>query len=1342
MKCKFKTKKLITIFYILLSALFIANSNVYAASKHDNSGSEEKYLELIADNIEITLGIVPDSERKVYENKNMSDEMINMMMAPSIGTKLNEQLFSGADGLYLKKISDNIYQIKYRTWENCFFQINFSEPAVYKVTDIGFDHPDGIQERLDPHYIVKDKMPNSWIIRLPKPKINFDEQGEQFLLSWNGLPFSMPNDFQVKKINKQTFQLKNKYWGHFLEIDFREKKVWRVMNGTWGQTDGTRLAQQGLYPQQGRYALIRQEHLSPKTPPLPVKVSKTAKITPPPTSWPVDIVLDLPTDYPPSPWLDKQANLFQDILTGMHFNTILLPLQVDGLAIDQAGRSLITLMIHQRLMEAGISLPNPTLLARAFGTEKRTLNQEQIFQVASELGAKEIIVPMAGHNGNNEFTIRFLKFLADAKGKFNANSNVLYSEKSKIPFSDTNPPSLAVSPLLDELLKGLNIKLVPRKLTTTSKLNLPTRLPSNPLEAFKTGASPLENAFLLQLIGVLHPNSSFAKNGMFARSLLAAWELPAKNPSRKLLIARALFNLNRRPAALKILGVPKTPEEHALLAYLNGDLVLLEKSLNKITAPIPKLLAELEYQDLRIEYLDKPLDKQTIGAIVQHFPGWEALLTRKLLDKWPWTTQPNLIIKEMMDQAFPVENFTAKGLVTSKIALGLSPLEGPEVELCAYEHYYQIHKKNGGALYADANVTYVNPSDYLQLLYEISEANLISEIYKSARMRGLADEALEKIRKYDPVYKGLPVMAMLESEALNLKARSSRGEERTELEKQAQDLATLASYWSMGQVSFARNRVFDQDFPKQYYWHKSGGNNGDSIASLENSLLYTNEKFQVVKDLYKFYNNSSYKDKLNDLLNRLETRFVGNPDRQILLSDSYLIKGDAIKAKNFLDEAIKILPDSWGPHSKLMDIAIQKGNFDEAFNIAISFDPFSENEPQNSVQLSFYAYEAGMKFFLIGEADKALPLFELAQKFQTGSTPEMISNAFVNIINEDYQNALSSYFAGARRYPTAEFLSGYLKLLHLIGLHDQAWAVFNNLPPNKKSPEVYGAALYGMAIEGKTDQEMMSWIGRQDQGTGVSGFYLYKIIDSDTKELKEIFEKGIPKSRDGRLSLNPQQAFMNMYLPFRLGAYERPDKTKTFETQTLLNTKHVEQIHESALPYSAFYFNYFGRMDEFRRLLGEFRDTKGVNYFEQLTEGIVAGLDGDPKAALECFRKARLKISLNVPYYHFPPLYQLAETCEWFFEKTKDSRYRDAALDFARWHNRQDPTAAWPYTFLAKYSSNTSEKGNALARAVYLSPNSTRLSAFSPEEKGKALELFKKEGAFARPEQKSKKSAI
>jgi hypothetical protein len=164
------------------------------------------------------------------------------------------------------------------------------------------------------------------------------------------------------------------------------------------------------------------------------------------------------------------------------------------------------------------------------------------------------------------------------------------------------------------------------------------------------------------------------------------------------------------------------------------------------------------------------------------------------------------------------------------------------------------------------------------------------------------------------------------------------------------------------------------------------------------------------------------------------------------------------------------------------------------------------------------------------------------------------------------------------------------------------------------------------------------------------------------------------------------------------------------------------------LPYYAFAAAKTGNSAEVEKTLAKFSPGKqGFDYY--LARAVIDGISGKTEQSLSLLRKALL---LRI-YTDGRPVYveyEYAEICEWLYLATKNTKYKEEALDWARKNQKLQPWYAWPYAMAAKLTSNQTERQRAVSMAVYLDRDSERLATIPKREIRAAVKRFGKLNPF------------
>ncbi|MCK5615170.1 hypothetical protein KAR91_75605, partial [Candidatus Pacearchaeota archaeon] len=499
---------------------------------------------------------------------------------------------------------------------------------------------------------------------------------------------------EIEKVHKNVFHFKRKGErgnNDFYKLNTLSKEFLRV-EGEFGKAGGKErnthvnvaLSRIKSFPKEGKKnadrekafkEMARQSMLRFKKPELPNPDGIEV--------WEDFAFKDHEIKKPESNWMESQKTLNEKLLLNNFYDIMVVPFQVQGYGIDKAGRSLMTQFLIDRIEASSkLKVVDSTLLERALGERKRTYNMEKIYELANDLNVKKIIIGYVGHDLDMKMRLTLLVKEASKEELFTEKTKTTTLDRKNLPFSDEHLPYAVFNNLIDSNIIKLPIKLgkypSAKQYKQIKKLPLPNKI-MDMVEGAKK--SPLMTAYYLQFLGMLSPEKSLNKEILFGRSLIALSKISEKSPEYKLLKSRALFYLSRRPAALKALGTPKTTDEKAFFALLNGNLPDLKSWLNKIDSPFHKLMAQIELYDLEWSYSNKIADELDIESIVKSNLGLAAELYQRFTSKDDRIIPNNLLVKKQLDENFPIEGFTIESIMKSRAAMGSGSLDDDEIYL-------------------------------------------------------------------------------------------------------------------------------------------------------------------------------------------------------------------------------------------------------------------------------------------------------------------------------------------------------------------------------------------------------------------------------------------------------------------------------------------------------------------------------------------------------------------------------------------------------------------------------------------------------------------------------------
>lgn len=1079
---------------------------------------------------------------------------------------------------------------------------------------------------------------------------------------------------------------------------------------------------------------------------------------------------------PRSEWIEATKALYAELLPGSAQDVLLVPFQVRGNAVDQPARALMTRYLDDRLRRTtDLRIPPVTAISRALGESARTFDDREILRIADALKVKYIVRGYVGHDLDESMDVEIEIREREADAALAWQDNAFRKSWNRIPFSDEQPPEEAFRGMLDKIAASLPFPTM-KNIGTFPVDNATPALPQS-LAALASSkpADPLESAWRLQLLGLLAPGWTEAGEPFFERSLVALARLSPRLPGFALLKSRALFHLHRRPAAVAALGTPTTPEEKAFAAFLDADLPETAKRTNEIASPLPLLLARIELNDLRWDF-DRHLPRQESYAdLAGALPELRTLLMIRLQDRNYWVAPSNLLVKERLDKDFPLEGFTAKSLATGRLMLGDSPTEGEEIELSVHRHIRKVLGSRGKDLLAADDAASPVERDALDLYGAFGESNLARKVYLMARVQAIPEEALKALDLYDSVYRGHPALTFLRATALKGVMLERQQESHVPLLRDARARALEAFQWAGGQtkVSLLAMKLlnedsdrtgelpafFDHDYPMRWNWYVAGaedrktlrrsslspGNlsrlaslSPENIRNSELSLLYTQHGFYLFKHYYERITRSPANQAAADaFLLANERRFTGHPDRASFLAGLKIKARDENGAAAIYEASIRDIPEVWEPYRNLGDMMFRRGEIGKASELYGKYPLFGdgENDNRDTVALSNYAYEAGSRFWFLGETEKAIPLYRISAGYRTGSATGMLASARVALANNDFQQAARHYLESVKRYGTPPAVRDYLSLLYGLGAGKQAWPLFDSIIGKISDFPIWTAARIGHRIDGASDGEIALWSARPDirnrlgadAGEKLLAFY---VMDRElSREVGWKIQEAERGAHAAGFGVSRAVYASDLYNLHYLVRRDDWDGAVGFIKGPVQFFQSDAVLQEAALPYMAWAGVKAGTGNRFLPFIEARAVAEPFGY--RLAKGLFNGANGQHEEAVRLLKEAFWRI----PYSYdkdrpIDPWYQLVEACEWLYADSKRSEYREMAIEWARRHQRIRPLDGWAYAVEAKYSDNPASRLRALALALYLDRRSERISGISEEEKGKAREWLENNNPF------------
>ena len=1312
-------------------------------------------------------------------------------------------------------LPSNVAHVRHVLWKDFFWKIDIANRKAYRVSKGTFGQPGGEEKPIDNlavQIIPQDGQPRPFFRLLAfQSVLEYDIAAKRARLIYEGDDIVSPDIWQVKDAGGGIYHLKYSppqgFWlPSYWKIDCNKMKFARIAGGNFGSPGGSET------PLWATVSVSNRAQARGNAPTVAVGPSVTKPVNVPapgtgivPVNKPINAQTGdpgvipgnqstfatntstglMPINLPDrvSAWTEATKAQYHTLLKGESYDILVVPFQVQGNAIDRIGRSLMArYLVHRIKKTTDKKVPSLTLVSRALGDTARNLNDSEIYALANDLHVRMIIKGFIGHHQDMKMDMTIKVETPTHGAVFNESAKSVNISRENIPFTDEKLPSEAFLELLDGVMKEIPIQGTkayrPADLYNKKTLPIPSNITGT---AGSKPRTPVEEAFYLQLLASLYPEGTIGRESLLERSLVALQDVSSSSPDYKILKSRALAYLWRRPAALAALGKPETAAEKAMLANLNGDLPQMKSQAREIKEPVLKFIANIDVNNFSFSY-NVPIDQKYFTAFMKEFPAWKTALTRLLNSRDPWSIQNNLEIKKELDKAFPIPDFTAEKLFQSVVVLGGNPFDSAEVQFSAYHHWQKLLARQPQKLRViDDDI--VAESDCLDLLVAIAESNLLREARLLIFNQGLPQEGIALLDHYDAVYQGHPEMAYLRSYALRTLAKMNKGMSGGNLEKTSEDLSLRACLWSNGQVYPADKTCssltfYDADFPRRPTWCIASSAPGDRLygsgsgsvttsaerqvymlKNLEQSLAYTYGDFSLLVKYHAELLKAGQEKAAADLLENNKHRFIGRSSRTIFFGELKAKEGDYQGAIKLFKQAIAENPVAWNPYYQLGVLYVYIGQVNKAAETFKSF-PWSgrgkkhvDNDDMHPVTLSNNAYAVGKYFLQRGMMEQSIPFFRRSLSYKTGSSAEMRSTYYLNMLEKKYLPAAKIALETGNRYGNDYNYYEYVKLLHVLGYHKEAWAAWDGRGLAYKSDVNWTPSIIGYRMAARKGDDQIAWLVSLDKNERrlaltCAGHYIFlsHLVDRapnrdvagliDTIGDRFIQAKVPGYSRPGNVTPNTylsyEARFADAYYKLRIKDY----KTAFSMFKDLAGS--IDEFfkydsHKAMLPFLAQSGVKSGNGATAALYVDAYRKHIGEDYNYYLSAAYQNYASGNKKRALEMLDSARRTLPGDTRMNDtdgFPPLYQLFEACEWLYMDSKYDAFRTRALEWARIFQKVQPTTSWLYAIEAKFASSKDARLRPLALTLYLDPGSERISGIKKSEKTEAMKWLKHNNPF------------
>ena len=959
-----------------------------------------------------------------------------------------------------------------------------------------------------------------------------------------------------------------------------------------------------------------------------------------------------------SDWLLTERNTASNTLRGRRADILVTPVQGGENTFDAIERSLITHLITDAIANSTSSVvANSSFVIRYLGLNRYHYSQDEINEIANASGANSIVTIQASYEEIGSFTLT-----ANVIDKVRQ-STVRSREWTNLSFSDDEPPVVAIRKILDELVEfsaGAKLSLKPRRFD----LDIENMMFGESIDDFTSAAqeSPLASAAYLQLLGMLHPRGSFneSRNDLFERSLVELYKVSPGSPNYNYLLARAFAYLDRRPAAISIIGKPNDIYERALLAALNGDLPTLRNEIALMPISAFSLMSWRDLLEIESRYRDQRVYEE-LEQFYSLSQAWGPFIYRSLIDSSLWANFSPLTPKVGLDLLLPTKVSTAESFLASSSATDEIPSEKDLSELL-WEHIGELEVREFPDWAKDPSIS-IRPSrfDVVNLARSVGTANHLRRIEDHLSKRGSAEAAIRDLAVNEIRFAGHPAVTLMKARALTKLAQSSNTADGQSMRRQASVLSLNGFAWT-GQLtadallvadlyeSHLRDNNIDVphddnqmqqrlreekrvgEWPRSSEWHVSMFKTEATAELLDICLNYTWTKFDCLDYRLDTYRRSidmriggnpqRFAPHREKFLSGYRHRFAGHPSRVVHDIQTARLAPDIESEVQQLRTIIDSGATQWAIYYELGRTLKRNGDYSAAQEVFLSYPKFREFNSNNALGNSNNAYDAGSMLYWIGQYELAIPLFELSANSGTNSAGDYASAARIALIERDFESAAQFSAQRVRQYGSNYAIRDLQQILHLLGASDSAWSIFDQAQSGNQDAQMWSGALVGHRRSAASIDDVAAWLS-----------------ESDARKTAHMRD---PVGSDGRISLAQRYIFMHGTMDriadqklldtmakFR---YRTPQTYKLSTLRSQPNAKPIGSVRQGRASY---------RKDDLIHAPASGYPAEDGEIiplrFEMLAEAMMAFHEADHQAAFEAFdRTARFYLlDEYLPYYAF-----------------------------------------------------------------------------------------------------------
>lgn len=1038
-----------------------------------------------------------------------------------------------------------------------------------------------------------------------------------------------------------------------------------------------------------------------------------------------------------SPREEAARTLFSDVLGEQHAEILVVPITAPAAAsVDSVARSLITRRLADAIAQrSGLVVADVSLVQHALGLRRRSYESGRIEALARRLGARIVVTGEVTRAALSSPEFRLKLRVSGTTTSQDATWPSLIA-------SESEPPEEVFHGMLSDVLVKLSLSLsAPATKPASLRDELAAKLPPTPFELVDPVDSTMEAALRLQLFASLHPAGEMEARLLWERSLLTLDRMAEDALNVRLMRARALLHLGRRPAALALIAHPRDAAETALFALAQGNLSATESATAAITAPGLRLISALESQSLRRDYgvAEKcPL----LLELQRSLPAYALFLETHFASKDFNTEQiaPRIVAELQARSILATEG--RQGLAAAyRFAFGDARFDLALAIEATRERVWRAKARDwGGWGLGTAAV----PADYFNLLYAINRAAALSTVRADRAIPQQESRAHDAIKALKAAFGADAELNLLEADALQAAAvqRPDRGD-APQARERMQRLARDAYLWEGAdsqwtgaalQLMGAKLHVPYQDEPP-YAGRRWVGEEADpassALQSKQRRLRYTRTDFSVVEDIERDLREAGRDEELQVLQIEIAGRFEGSPRRASMLARLARERGDLATEEKIFRAGRAANPADWNHYEQLARVLLLGRHAQEAAAVLRSFPAFeaahaaaaqAAKAPDVSGRVSAAFSQRGAQVLLdAGEAGLAGPLLALCARLDPGGAIGAWGAEMQAFLRGDLADAARYAEQQMREHGSASAAARLMDYAFLLNDATRAWQVYAEASAHPGWTLSRWAAVFGAWLDGGSERDMFELILHQDAARESREHRVFMTLFLDKAPSDEAIEmlRQVGVKRDN---------FGFQQVAAGIQAWRRHDYPALIRGWSALQERLFAASERQArslnyaLPYLALAHWSLGKLDSFKPNVEKYSRRFPRDFDTLLALAVMSAAASDPDRCVDLFWQAFIE-NPGAAQRPIPTELMLLDVLEGVYEQTRNARYRALLVDVAQRMQRSWPTSYY-YAFEARYALSEPERLRALGIALYLDRNSAHLAHFSEEEKEAARKEF------------------